>query len=173
MSEKSSNRRKSAKELSLRPSLPPAKFTQEKEVKISSDVSGEVVELYVKEGDSVKIGQLLARINPDIYKSAVERGVAGLNTAKSQKALTKLKSMPPKPALNKLKHNWKMPENLSIDQNSFSRKGSSLKLIWTTPPWPLNRLRPSNLLNPTFVLPKKAHLLPNMGSKAPKLRSKS
>ena len=63
------------------------KIYPEKEVKISSDVSGEVVELYVKEGDSVKIGQLLARINPDIYKSAVERGVAGLNTAKSQKSV--------------------------------------------------------------------------------------
>ncbi|MBK6903128.1 MAG: efflux RND transporter periplasmic adaptor subunit [Saprospirales bacterium] len=56
------------------------------EVKISSDVSGEVVELYVEEGDSVVVGQLMARIDPDAYQSQVERGVAGVNTAKSQAA---------------------------------------------------------------------------------------
>ena len=56
------------------------------EVKISSDVSGEVVELYVKEGDSVRINQLLARIDPDAYQSQVERGVAGVNSAKAQAA---------------------------------------------------------------------------------------
>ncbi|MBK8641969.1 MAG: biotin/lipoyl-binding protein [Saprospiraceae bacterium] len=41
--------------------------------KISSDVSGESGELYVEEGDSVKAGQIIARINPDVYLSAVER----------------------------------------------------------------------------------------------------
>ncbi len=56
----------------------------ETEVKISSDVSGEVVELYVMEGDSVKAGQILAKINPDAYVSSVERGQASLNSAKSQ-----------------------------------------------------------------------------------------
>ncbi len=55
----------------------------ETEVKISSDVSGEIVELFVEEGDSVLIGQLLAKIDPDAYFSAVERGEAGLNSAKS------------------------------------------------------------------------------------------
>ncbi|MBT8253505.1 MAG: biotin/lipoyl-binding protein, partial [Bacteroidia bacterium] len=58
----------------------------ETEVNISSDVSGEVVELYVEEGDSVRIGQILAKIDPDSYVSAVERGRAGLNTTKSQLA---------------------------------------------------------------------------------------
>ncbi len=56
------------------------------EVKISSDVSGEIVELLVEEGDSVISGQLLARIDPDAYQSQVERGVAGVNTAKAQMA---------------------------------------------------------------------------------------
>ncbi|MCB9285254.1 MAG: HlyD family secretion protein [Lewinellaceae bacterium] len=56
------------------------------EVKISSDVSGEVVELYVEEGDSVVVGQILGRIDPDAYQSQVERGVAAVNTAKSQAA---------------------------------------------------------------------------------------
>lgn len=56
------------------------------EVKISSDVSGEVVELYVKEGDSVVAGQILAKIDPDAYQSQVERGVANVNSARAQLA---------------------------------------------------------------------------------------
>ncbi|MFY8012228.1 MAG: efflux RND transporter periplasmic adaptor subunit [Saprospiraceae bacterium] len=56
------------------------------EVKISSDVSGEVVELYVQEGDSVVQGQVLAKINPDAYVSQVERGIAFVNSSKAQAA---------------------------------------------------------------------------------------
>ena len=56
------------------------------EVKISSDVSGEIVELSVEEGDSVVTGQLLAKIDPDAYQSQVERGVAQVNSAKAQLA---------------------------------------------------------------------------------------
>lgn len=65
------------------------KIFPETEVKISSDVSGEIVELYVEEGDSVYTGQLLAKIDPDAYFSAVERGEAGLNSAKSTLANAK------------------------------------------------------------------------------------
>lgn len=60
------------------------KIFPEKEIKISSDVSGEIVELQVMEGDSVRAGQLLAKINPDTYLSAVERGNASVNNARSQ-----------------------------------------------------------------------------------------
>src|SRR5688500_9651455 len=45
------------------------KVYPEIEVKISPDVSGEITELNVQEGDSVKRGQLLARIYADIYAS--------------------------------------------------------------------------------------------------------
>ena len=62
------------------------KIFPETEVKISSDVSGEVVELYVEEGDSVKQGQLLARVDPEAFQSAVERGEASVNNAKAQEA---------------------------------------------------------------------------------------
>ena len=61
----------------------------ETEVKISSDVSGEIVELYVEEGDSVVTGQLLAKIDPEAFFSAVERGEAGMNSAKSTLANAK------------------------------------------------------------------------------------
>src|ERR1700740_35238 len=59
------------------------KIQPETEVKISSDVSGEIVELYVKEGDRVKKGTLLCRIKPDIYESAVDRANATVNSTKA------------------------------------------------------------------------------------------
>ncbi|MFN4080583.1 MAG: efflux RND transporter periplasmic adaptor subunit [Saprospiraceae bacterium] len=58
------------------------------EVKISPDVSGEIVELYVKEGDSVRAGQVLAKIRPDEYMSLVEQGEAALSTARSQREIS-------------------------------------------------------------------------------------
>lgn len=65
------------------------KIFPEKEIAISSDVSGEIIELFVEEGDSVKQGQLLAKIDPDTYVSAVERGKASLNNAKAQRSIAK------------------------------------------------------------------------------------
>ncbi|TXF88473.1 HlyD family efflux transporter periplasmic adaptor subunit [Neolewinella aurantiaca] len=62
------------------------KIFPQTEVKISSDVSGEVVELYVEEGDSVVPNQLLAKIDADAYQSQVARGVAGVNSSKAQYA---------------------------------------------------------------------------------------
>ena len=59
------------------------KVQPETEVKISSDVSGEIVELYVKEGDRVKKGDLLCRIKPDIYESALDRASATVNSTKA------------------------------------------------------------------------------------------
>jgi len=59
------------------------KIQPEVEVKISSDVSGEIVELFVKEGDEVKKGQLLAKIKPDVYISSLQRMEASLESAKA------------------------------------------------------------------------------------------
>ena len=54
------------------------------EVKISPDVSGEIVELNVKEGDIVNKGALLIKIKQDIYISARDRAQASLNSMKAQ-----------------------------------------------------------------------------------------
>lgn len=59
------------------------KIQPEAELKITSDVSGEIVEMLVKEGDQVKKGQLLCRIKPDIYESAFERVNASVNSSKA------------------------------------------------------------------------------------------
>ncbi|HBB92451.1 MAG: hypothetical protein A2X22_05125 [Bacteroidetes bacterium GWF2_49_14] len=58
----------------------------ETEVKISPDVSGEIVEMAIREGDSVKKGDLLARIKPDFYASSRDRVNASLNSAKANLA---------------------------------------------------------------------------------------
>ncbi len=59
------------------------------EVIISSDVSGEIVELYVQEGDSVTKGQILVKIDPEAYVSTVERGEANLNNTRAQVATSR------------------------------------------------------------------------------------
>jgi HlyD family secretion protein len=59
------------------------KIQPESEVKIQSEVSGQIVELPVKEGDLVQKGQLLVKINPDLYNSAYNRAEAALNSSKS------------------------------------------------------------------------------------------
>lgn len=59
------------------------KIQPETEVKISSDVSGEITEMLVKEGDQVKKGQLLCRIRPDLYVSAFDRVNASVNTTRA------------------------------------------------------------------------------------------
>jgi HlyD family secretion protein len=60
----------------------PGKVFPEEEVKVSSDISGEITELYIEEGDSVKKGQMLARIYADIYSS--QRDEAAARVAQSQ-----------------------------------------------------------------------------------------
>ena len=59
------------------------KIQPETEVKLSSEVSGEVTELLVKEGDVVKKGQLLCKVRPDILQSGYERAVASYNSQKA------------------------------------------------------------------------------------------
>jgi HlyD family secretion protein len=56
----------------------------EVEVKISPDVSGEIIGLYVKEGDPVKVGQLLCRIRPDNYESFLARARATVDQSRAQ-----------------------------------------------------------------------------------------
>jgi HlyD family secretion protein len=65
------------------------KIQPEKDIKISPYISGEVVELMVKEGGEVKVGDLLAKIDPEIYVSAFDQYVAALNTQKANEANAK------------------------------------------------------------------------------------
>jgi HlyD family secretion protein len=64
------------------------KIYPETEVKVSSDVSGEIVELPVLEGDSVQKGQVLVRIYADVYGSVRDKANASLSQAQAQLANT-------------------------------------------------------------------------------------
>jgi HlyD family secretion protein len=59
------------------------------EVKMSPDVAGEIIELNVIEGDSVKIGDLLVKIRPDNFISALDRSRANLNQNQANLAQSK------------------------------------------------------------------------------------
>ena len=56
------------------------------QVNISPEVSGEIIELPVKEGQQVKKGDLLVKINPDIYIAAVNQAKAGYESSLAAKA---------------------------------------------------------------------------------------
>ncbi len=59
------------------------KIQPEVEVKISSEVSGEILDLPFKEGQQVKKGDLLVRVNPDLIQSAVNRSQASYQNVKA------------------------------------------------------------------------------------------
>ena len=58
------------------------KIQPEIEVMLSSEVSGEIIELPISEGDQVQKGDLLVRINPDLIQSALRQADAGCKTLK-------------------------------------------------------------------------------------------
>ena len=96
------------------------KIQPEVEVKISSDVSGEIVELYVKEGDQVKKGDLLCKINPLIYESSLNRMQATLNGAKSSVANSKARAEQVKANFSNLEAAYNRSKKL-FDQNAISQ----------------------------------------------------
>ncbi|MDO9510682.1 MAG: efflux RND transporter periplasmic adaptor subunit [Bacteroidales bacterium] len=62
------------------------KIQPETDIKISPYISGEVIELLVKEGGMVKNGDLLAKIDPEIYQSAYDQSAAQVNSQKANLA---------------------------------------------------------------------------------------
>lgn len=56
------------------------------EVQISAEISGEIIDLPVTEGQMVKPGDLLVRINPDLFEGQVEQAEASVNNAKANLA---------------------------------------------------------------------------------------
>src|SRR6056297_1554713 len=65
------------------------KIQPEKDVVINSDVAGQIVEMHVNEGDQVNEGDLLLRINPDLFESALSRAEAALNSARANLSTSK------------------------------------------------------------------------------------
>ncbi len=71
------------------------KIQPEVQVKINAEVSGEIIELPVREGDAVRKGQLLVRIKPDAYQAQYERSLASqrINEANLLKAEAEFRRM--------------------------------------------------------------------------------
>ena len=105
------------------------KIQPEVEVKISPDVSGEVIELAVKEGDDVKQGNLLAKIKPDVYMSHVDRMEASVNSNKANLANTKARFLE---AEANYKRNKKLWDQDVISDADFDAVKASLAVAEQT-----------------------------------------
>ena len=88
------------------------KIQPEVDIKISPYISGEVVELKVKEGDIVKKGDLLAKIDPEIYISSFEQGEASLNTQKANLANARARLSQMKAQFDNTKASFERQEKL-------------------------------------------------------------
>jgi HlyD family secretion protein len=65
------------------------KIQPEVEVKLSSEVSGEIIELPIQEGQAVEKGDLLVKINPDLYQSSLQRSQASYQNIQASLAQSK------------------------------------------------------------------------------------
>jgi len=92
------------------------KIQPEKEILIAPDASGEIVGLYVKEGDSVHAGQLLLKINPDIYESNLDKALAMLNSAKANLANAKARLAQTEAQMSKSNSDYKRSKDLHEKQ---------------------------------------------------------
>ncbi|MCX7985688.1 MAG: efflux RND transporter periplasmic adaptor subunit [Bacteroidales bacterium] len=101
-------------------------------VKVSSDVSGEIIELYVKEGQKVDEGQLLLKIKPTTYISARDRAQAALDNAKVNLDNANARFEQAKVQFEKIKltydRNKVLWENRTISQSEWENVESEYKL---------------------------------------------
>jgi HlyD family secretion protein len=95
------------------------KIQPEVEVKISADVSGEIVELKVAEGQKVKKGDLLLTINPDLIQSAADRVAAALNQSRANLANAKARENQVKAVFTNIDESYKRSKKL-FDQQAIS-----------------------------------------------------
>ncbi len=95
------------------------------EVKISPDVSGEIVELAVKEGDRVNKGDLLVKIKPDTYVSGLERAEASLNSSNARLVQTEAQLQTAKLAFDR---NKELFGQKAISQAEFENAESQYKV---------------------------------------------
>ncbi|MEJ6566881.1 MAG: efflux RND transporter periplasmic adaptor subunit [Flavobacteriales bacterium] len=99
------------------------KIQPEVEVKMSPEVSGEIIEVNVVDGQYVKNGEVLVKINPDIYESVITRSRAAVNSSKAVLAQSDA-------ALIEAKKLWERSQNLfvkgAISQQEFDAAQRSI-----------------------------------------------
>lgn len=96
------------------------KIQPEKDIKISPYISGEVVELTVKEGEQVKKGDLLAKIDPEIYISAFDQSEAAVNTQRANLSNAKARLASSKATFENARLTFERQEKL-YQQNVISK----------------------------------------------------
>ena len=92
------------------------KVYPEVEVKVSPDISGEIVDLTVNEGDSVKRGQIVARIYADIYATQRDQVSAGVAQARAQLGNSTASIIGLKANLDQAKANFDRQQKLLNDK---------------------------------------------------------
>src|SRR3954471_13086203 len=96
------------------------KVYPEVEVKVSPDISGEIVQLNVAEGDSVRRGQVLARIYADIYNSQRDQAAAFVTQSQAQVANSQAQLGALKATLDQSEVTFKRQKQL-LDDKVISR----------------------------------------------------
>jgi len=89
------------------------------EVRLSPDVSGEIIELWIEEGDSVYLGQPLVKLRPDNYLSIVESAEANLNQQKANLADAKARLARARATFERSKYDFDRSQQL-IDEKVIS-----------------------------------------------------
>ena len=102
------------------------KIYPEVEVKMSPDISGEIVQLDVQEGDSVKKGQVLARIYGDIYATQRDQAAAIVNQQQAQLANARASIGAMQAQLDQAKKTYDMQKQL-YDGKVISASKASVK----------------------------------------------
>lgn len=97
------------------------KIQPETELKITSDVSGEITEMLVKEGDQIKKGDLICRIKPDIYESALDRVNASVSSTKANLKSAEAQLEQAKASLANMDAVYKRSKKL-FDQGAISQQ---------------------------------------------------
>lgn len=101
------------------------KIQPEKEVKLSPDVSGEIVLLNVAEGDYVNAGDLLFKIKPDTYISMRDRAQAALESARARLSQAKAQFIQAELAYKRSKQLF---EGNTISESEFEQAEASYKV---------------------------------------------
>ncbi len=98
------------------------KIQPEMEVLITPDVSGEIVELTVREGDNVEKGRLLLRIKPEVYISQRDRSLASISQARARLAQAEAQFLQAELSYNRTKQLY---EGQTVSKSEFEQAEAS------------------------------------------------